>query len=149
MRDSESDRVHLSAARRGALLFGGVALLALVLVTFLVIRSSSEDGYKDVRALIGALEAGGMQCRQPNLSPPDPAPELVDFGSCQIDGKTVNLSVYKDGDALDRHIESNISVRGDDPNYFTSLVHGSNWIVDTYSEETSRDIQGILGGEIR
>jgi hypothetical protein len=49
---------------------------------------------------------------------------------------------------VDGHVANNVSAGGENPNYFTSLVRGSNWVVDTYSEKTSQIVQEAIGGTI-
>jgi hypothetical protein len=126
----------------------GLVLVVAMLGAAALFATRVESGYEDTTALVAELEAAGIVCKKMILSPPEPTPELVDFGACQIDGATVNIHVYENGDPVGDHIESNLSARGDDPNYFTSLVAGSNWVVDTYSLETTKKIQEVLGGEI-
>jgi len=123
--------------------------LVAALAAYYFLGSASENGFSDVRAVVSALESEGIACEQLNVSAPDPTPDIVDFGSCQVDGRTVNLHVYKNSEALEEHIDGNVKAREiGNPNYFTSLVAGSNWVVDTYSEETSGLIQEALGGEL-
>ena len=124
-----------------------IALLVVAAAAYFFLRPQAA-AYSDVRALVRAIESEGVSCKDLQVSAPDPTPDIVDFGSCTMDGKTVNLHVYNNDDALQEHIEGNLAAEGKNPNYFTSLVAGSNWVVDTYSDETSRRIQKAIGGEI-
>ncbi len=122
--------------------------VAAAIAAFLMFRPSARE-FDNVRALAEAIEGAGIACENLNVSAPDPTPDIVDFGSCQIDGQTVNLHVYKSSDALEEHIEGNVSARSlNNPNYFDYLVAGDTWVVDTYSEETAKEIQAAIGGEI-
>ncbi len=132
--------------KRPAVVLIAAVVIAGLAVAWFIFRPRNE--IPNVRELAARMEDAGIACEDLNVSAPDPTPEIVDFGSCQIDGKTVNLHVYKSSAAVDEHIEGNVAVRGQNPNYFTSLVAGSNWVVDTYSKETTRRIQAALGGEI-
>jgi len=111
--------------------------------------SAPSDTYSGVRDLARALRRGGIRCDGLNVSSRS-ATKIVggQFGFCTIDGGNVNIHVYDDPAHVSEHVENNVSVRGTDPNYFTSLVAGSNWVVDTYSLETAEKIQEILGGQI-
>jgi hypothetical protein len=123
-------------------------VVAIAGVAFLFLRDQSPE-YANVRELVAALEVRDIECEQLNVSAPNPTPDIVDFGSCQMDGKTVNLHVYKSDDAVAEHVEGNVKARElGNPNYFTSLVTGSTWVIDTYSEDTARKIQQAIGGEI-
>ncbi|MDP9067854.1 MAG: hypothetical protein M3N53_05845 [Actinomycetota bacterium] len=133
--------------RRVVVLAAGVVVLAAV-AAVLIFRPDGRE-FSDVRALVEAMQGAGIECENLNVSIPDPTPEIVDFGSCQVDGQTVNLHVYKSSDSVEEHIEGNVSARSlNNPNYFDFLVAGDTWVVDTYSEETAKEIQAAIGGEI-
>ncbi len=133
--------------RRGVVI--AMVVLGLGAVAAFVMSRPQEREFTDVRALVQAIQSDGIECENLNVSAPDPTPDLVDFGSCQIDGQTVNLHVYKSSDAVDEHIEGNVSARSlNNPNYFDYLVAGDTWVVDTYAEETAKKIQAAIGGEI-
>lgn len=124
-----------------------VAVVTGAVYYFLGLPGDRE--FSNVRDLVATLKREGISCSDLSVSAPDPTPDIVDFGSCQMDGQTVNLHVYKNRQALEGHIGGNVTAREiDNPNYFTSLVAGSNWVVDTYSEATSRRIQEAIGGEL-
>lgn len=126
----------------------GVVIVAAAIAAFLMFRPTARE-FADVGALAEAIQREGIECENLNVSAPDPTPDIVDFGSCQIDGQTVNLHVYKSDDALDEHIEGNVAARElNNPNYFDYLVAGDTWVVDTYSEKTAKEIQAAIGGEI-
>lgn len=135
--------------RRWAL---GLALFLVLLLggtgAFFFLRDSG--GYGSVQQLVGDLEAAGIVCEGLQVSGSAVAEEVGgEFGSCSIDGRTVNISVYYlDPDKVEEHIRNNVSVRGQSPNYFTSLVAGGNWIVDTYSSATAEKVKKALGGTI-
>jgi hypothetical protein len=134
---------------RRVLLLAGAVIVFAAAAAYYLFGTGPEREFTDVRAVVAALQAEGISCEDLNVSAPDPTPDIVDFGSCQMDGKTVNLHVYRNAEALERHIEGNVAAREiDNPNYFTSLVAGDTWVIDTYSDETSRRIQEALGGEI-
>ena len=127
-----------------------IPLLGLAVAAGFLQNRSAADPYSGVRELVSDLEAGGVQCRDLTVSPPEQAEELGgEFGFCFIGKRNVNIHVYNDQDRVAEHADGNISVRGDNPNYFTSLVRGSNWVVDTYSETTSRLVQEVIGGTIQ
>ncbi len=133
--------------KKPALIVVVAAAVIVAAAAYVVLRPRNQ--FANVRALVSALESEGIECEELNVSAPDPTPDIVDFGSCQMNGKTVNLHVYKSGDAVARHIEGNVSAREiGNPNYFTSLVAGDNWVVDSYSEETTEQIRRAIGGEI-
>lgn len=134
--------------KRRILLLAAVVIVA-VGAAYYFLGSASDNQFSDVRALVAALESEDIACDELSVSAPDPTPDIVDFGSCQMDGQTVNIHVYKSSEALEEHIEGNVEAREiGDPNYFTSLVAGSNWVVDAYSDETTQRIQEALGGQI-
>ena len=129
----------------------GLASVLIVgaVAAYLTLRPA-PDAYSGVRPLVNDLEQAGVDCSELTVSPPEQAEDFgAEFGFCFINNDTVNIHVYEDAARVDEHVEGNISVRGDDPNYFTSLVRGSNWVVDTYSEETSREIRDAIGGRIQ
>lgn len=108
-----------------------------------------KDAYTDVEELVADLERNGVECQDLTVSPPEQSQQVgAEFGFCLIGTKNVNIHVYEQADRVEGHVEGNVSVRGDHPNYFTSLVRGSNWVVDTYSEETSERVQEAIGGTI-
>lgn len=134
--------------RKKLLFVASAAVIALAGIYYYFSLSSPQSKFADVRALVTALEGEGIPCDQLNVSAPDPTPDLVDFGSCRMYGKTVNLHVYRNREALEAHIEGNLAAQGKNPNYFTSLVAGYNWVIDSYSDATSRRIQNAIGGVI-
>ena len=129
------------------LVAGAVAFLILAGAAFFFLRPQ-EPEYRNVDQLVRELRSHGIACGDLQVSAPNPTPELADFGACTIDGDTVSFHVYRDVDAVEGHIRGNLAVQGDNPNYFTSLVAGRGWVIDTYSDETSRRIQEAIGGEI-
>jgi hypothetical protein len=131
------------------LVVAGAGILFAAAATYYLFGTGSKQEFADVRALVAALQAEDVSCEDLNVSAPNPTPDLVDFGSCQMDEKTVNLHVYRNPEALEGHIEGNVAAREiNNPNYFTSLVAGSNWVIDTYSGKTAEKIQQAVGGEI-
>ncbi len=105
--------------------------------------------YTRVRQLVADLRQNGVDCTRLKLSTPEQTEEVgAQFGFCYIRNETVNIHVYEDPERVPQHVEANVSVRGDNPNYFTSLVHGSNWVVDSYSKTISRIVQEAIGGTI-
>lgn len=132
---------------RSRLIAVALALAVVGAIAYFLFRSSGPE-FGNVAELVSALEERGIECEDLSVSAPNPTPGIVDFGSCSIDGETVNLHVYENEDPVAEHIRDNVSVRGQNPNYFTSLVAGSNWVVDTYSEETSQQIEAAIGGDI-
>ncbi len=137
-------RWHLAA---GAV---AVAVVAVGVYLWSASSSGSSGEFQNVRQVVDALEAGGVPCEDLQTSDIDLAEQVGgQFGSCSIDGGTVNIHVYfLDPDRVAEHIRGNVSVRGQSPTYFTSLVAGSNWVVDSYSDATSEQVQAVLGGEI-
>jgi hypothetical protein len=126
-----------------------IAVLAAALAAFLVTREQGA-GYDSADQLVSDLEAGGVRCVDPSLSDIEQMDDIgVHFGACTIDGQTVNINVYRDPERVREHITNNVSVRGQSANYFTSLVAGPNWVVDTYSEDTAAKVKEALGGTIR
>jgi methyl coenzyme M reductase beta subunit len=126
-------------------------LLAIVVIVggALAYRTLTRNSYPGVDELVTDLRQNGVECRDLTVSPATQSEDFGgEFGFCFISDRTVNIHVYDDAERVEGHIEGNVSVRGDDPNYFTSLVHGSNWVVDSYSEQTSRMVQEAIGGEI-
>ena len=131
------------------LILAGVVLVLLALVGGFSILQQPDYEHENVRELVAALEDAGIECRDLNVSPPDPAEDVVDFGSCRIDGRTVNLNVYTSEGGVARHVRGNVEARSRNvENYFTTLVAGENWVIDAYSEKTTRKIQDALGGSI-
>ncbi len=126
-----------------------ILLLAVAAGAAFFLLRPEERQFEDVRALVAAIESRGITCGSPLLSGPNPTEDLVDFGACQINGKTVNLHVYKSEEALQEHITGNVAARAaDNPNYFDYLIAGDTWVVDTYTEKTAKEIQAAIGGEI-
>jgi len=131
-------------------------LVAAILVVALAgggflffLRNSGAGQFADVNELVTALQSAGVSCENLTVSTPDQTEKLGgEFGFCRIGPKSVNIHVYEDPDKVQPHFNSNVSVRGQHRNYFTSLVYGDNWVVDTYSARTSRMIQAAIGGTI-
>ena len=128
-----------------------IFLVALVAAaTAWLLTRPPEGAYADVGELVEDLEANGVECRDLTVSTKEQTEDLGgEFGFCFVGKKNVNIHVYEDEERVESHVAGNISVRGDNPNYFTSLVRGSNWVVDTYSEKTSRKVQAAIGGTIQ
>ena len=129
----------------------GLTVAALVVGAggFAYLNRSPEDAYTDVDELVADLESNGVECKDLIVSPPDQTGAVGgEFGFCYIGPRNVNIHVYDDPERVPGHVASNKSVRGDDPNYFTSTVYGSNWVVDTYSVRTSRAVQEAIGGAV-
>ena len=134
--------------RRVVILAVFIVCLAVAAGYLFSLRTPGET-YSDVDELVADLRRNGVQCRDLVVSPPEQTENLGgEFGFCYIGERNVNIHVYEDPDRVAGHVEGNVSVRGDNPNYFTSLVRGSNWVVDTYSEETSESVQNAIGGVI-
>ena len=145
--------------RRVLLIAAGVVV---VIGAGLLLRSDQPDGgsvtpepvpseageYANVRDLIAAIRSEGIECKKVLVSAPNPTEDIVDFGSCQMDDRAVNLHIYTNDAALQEHINNQLAAQGKNPNYFTSLVAGDLWVVDTYSDKTSSRIQEAIGGEI-
>lgn len=126
-----------------------VAALAIAAGVFTYVGWSPVSEYTDVNALVEDLERNGVECRDLTVSPPDQTEAVGgEFGFCFIGERNVNIHVYEDPDRVGPHVSGNIAVRGDSRTYFTSLVRGSNWVVDTYSEKESQMVKEAIGGTI-
>jgi membrane-bound ClpP family serine protease len=135
---------------RSKLILGVVGVAILIAGGVLLLSSRTTEGFQSVPELVEALETGGIACTDLQTSDIELAEDLGgQFGSCTINDETVNIHVYfVDPDRVAGHIKNNVSVRGQSPTYFTSLVAGSNWVVDSYAVATSKEVQAVLGGEI-
>ena len=113
-------------------------------------ESVEDSTYGGVEEIVAELEAGGLACEDLNVSNEAQTEEVgAEFGNCTVGSDTVNIHVYDDPSEVLRHIEGNFSVRKEkNPNYFTSGVYGTNWVVDTYSVQTSIRAKQALGGTI-
>lgn len=135
--------------RRVAIVAGIIVIVILVAAAYFLFLRIPGQTYRDVDELVSDLRQNGVECRDLTVSPPEQSEHLgAEFGFCYIGERNVNIHVYEDADRVAEHVESNVSVRGDNPNYFTSLVRGPNWVVDTYSEATSQRVQKAIGGRI-
>ena len=102
-----------------------------------------ESPYKGVRELVGALNKGGLRCREAKV---DSADETVASGSCQAPGPSdavrthVQINIYFSRPSLD--IAKDIMSRR-----VFNYVHDANWFVITQLP-TAREVHDILGGKL-
>lgn len=108
------------------------------------------SSYSGVREIFDKMRAAKIPCDGLSVSGEEQTEEVgAEFGFCQVGAQTVNIHVYEDPQEVLRHVNGNFSVRDEDnPNYFTSGVYGTNWVVDTYSVATSLDVRQALGGRL-
>jgi hypothetical protein len=95
-------------------------------------------GYRNVRALVRALNEGGLRCRRVVV---DQADAFLTTGSCQAGDTHVQINIYRQEIVL----ESALEVFREQP--FT-WVHDDGWFVVT-QPPVAREVHRILGGRLR
>ena len=95
-------------------------------------------GYRNVRALVRALNAGGLRCGRVVV---DQSDEFLSTGSCQASGTHVQINIYRQTQVL----ESAREIFKEGP--FT-WVHDDGWFVITQTS-VARRAHEILGGRLR
>jgi hypothetical protein len=95
-------------------------------------------GYRNVSALVRALNEGGLRCRKVVV---DQSDQFLTTGSCQAGRTHVQINIYRRPEVL----ESALEIFQEGP--FT-WVHDGGWFVIT-QPRVARKVHQILGGELR
>lgn len=102
------------------------------------IEEDAIAGYRNVRALVRALNEGGLRC---NSVVVDQSDEFLSTGSCQVSGTHVQINIYRQREVL----ASAREIFKEGP--FT-WVHDEGWFVITQTP-VARKVHDILGGKLR